>query len=144
MYRPFVFQNANKLDSTCCGMIAHRMSWFISEHQRACAGIKFFKDAEAAHGVSIQVNAVQFHPVCSECALASSFELAVSASHSPPLQVDNEYTDSNRSEGLFLDFSRMSLNVAGKKLSTSMVIPPPPPLLSLNFLHVTRRLPLPK
>jgi hypothetical protein len=77
--------------------------------------------------VSIQVNAVQFHPVCSECALASSFELAVSASHSPPLQVDNEYTDSNRSEGLFLDFSRMSLNVAGKKLSTSMVIPPPPP-----------------
>ena len=36
-------------------MIAHRMSWFAHEHERACAGVKFFKDPLSASGVLLQV-----------------------------------------------------------------------------------------
>ena len=42
--------------STCCGMIAHRMSWFAAEHQRVCAGVKFFKDPKSPSGVLLQVS----------------------------------------------------------------------------------------
>jgi hypothetical protein len=43
------------LFSTCCGMIAHRMSWFAAEYQRARLGVKFFKSPESASGVLLQV-----------------------------------------------------------------------------------------
>jgi hypothetical protein len=43
------------LFSTCCGMIAHRMSWFAAEYQRARLGVKFFKSPESPSGVLLQV-----------------------------------------------------------------------------------------
>ncbi len=36
-------------------MIAHRMSWFAAEYQRARLGVKFFKNPESASGVLLQV-----------------------------------------------------------------------------------------
>ncbi len=63
------------------------------------------------------------------CAPAS----CVRPSRQPPLQVDNEYTDNSRSEGLILDLMRMTNGAAGRKLSTSVVAPPFRTLLNIKI-----------
>ena len=68
--------------STCCGMIAHRMSWFAAEHQRVCAGVKFFKDPTSPSGVLLQVSHKTAFVFVFFCLLASFLTLVAPL---PPL-----------------------------------------------------------
>jgi hypothetical protein len=63
------------------------------------------------------------------------------------LQVDNEFVDNSRSEGLILDLNRMTNSAAGRKLSTSVVGPlyHTPPIIKIRsslFVTLSPLLPL--